>query len=332
MESKARPSEIVASGGGAGHSPLVSVVVPTHNRVTETLRAVASALLQTLQDIEVIVVDDGSQNPHSLELCLKGLDDDRIKFIALSANHGANRARNIGVNLARGAYVAFLDSDDEWLPGKLEAQLALLQDSPPNTVCSCRVIALSTVSERTVSVIIPVRIIQHGDRVGDYLFCRRGALVTPSLMLPRALALKYPFDESLRRHQEFGYLLRLCAVGAEFRFVTEPLVVVHWESLSSSGRHIRPQLSSDFLDLYGETMSGAAMCGFWYRNVVVPLLIASRYREAVRAIAARKQLSFYLIFMPRLAAQVGVLLLGVPPRIVQALPHAIRRVVRSVGI
>jgi glycosyltransferase involved in cell wall biosynthesis len=302
------------------------VVVPTHNRVAETVRAVRSALSQTLQDIEIIVVDDGSQSPDTLKLRLQELADSRIKFIGLSPNRGANHARNVGVSLALGAFIAFLDSDDEWLPGKLQAQQALLKGNPENTVCSCRAIARSTVGTRVVSTIIPRQLIQQGDRVDDYLFCRRGALVTPSLVLSRELAVQHPFDVALRRHQDFAYLLRLASAGVRFRFVEDPLVIVHWESLSSSQRHIQPRMSAEFLTRYSALMSRQARCGFWCRNVVVPLFIAGRYREGFRALIDKPSLLISLIRMPRLAAQIVVLLLGVPPVLVQRVPQAIRRI------
>lgn len=332
MNSKARPSDTGARLGGQQGSPLVSVVVPTHNRVSETVRAVESARSQSLQAIEIIVVDDGSSNASELAARLRELCDHRIQFITLSPNRGANHARNVGVRCARGEFIAFLDSDDEWLPGKLLAQVALLTSVKSPVVCACRAIARSTLGARVISTIMPGRLIRPGDRLDEYLFCRRGAMVTPSLMLSRELAIRNPFDESLRRHQDFGYLLQLAAVGAEFRFIEEPLVIVHWESLSSSGRHIQPCISAEFLERYGEMMTAGAKCGFWCRNVVVPLFVAGRYREAVRAMVTKGRLLSRLVFMPRLALQLVVLLLGVPPRVVQAVPRGVRRGLQCVGI
>jgi len=331
MECYDRSTDDTANAALRDGSPLVSVIIPTHNRLAETMRAVESARRQSLVDIEIIVVDDGSQHPQELELRLDGLRDSRISFVAISPNRGANHARNCGVSCARGDFIAFLDSDDEWLPDKLRAQVARIEFDRESAVCSCQAIALSTVGDRVISTTIPLRLIRPDDRLDEYLFCRRGAMVTPSLLLSRELALRTPFDESLRRHQDFGFLLRLAASGASFVFVEEPLVIVHWESLASSGRHIQPGVSSEFLERYGELMSGTAKCGFWCRNVVVPLFIAGRYRDGVRALVKQRGFIVHLVLMPRLAVQIGVLLLGVPPHIVQIAPQVIRRRLRTLG-
>lgn len=112
----------------ASDFPLVSVVIPTHDRahlISQTLRCV---LAQTVSNIEVVVVDDCSSDGTEKEVALVG--DPRIRFIRHEVNKGAATARNTGIESARGAYVAFLDSDDEWHPQKLEKQLQIFQADP----------------------------------------------------------------------------------------------------------------------------------------------------------------------------------------------------------
>ena len=96
-------------------APLFSVVIPTYNRVNLLLRALASVWSQTLTDLEVVVVDDGSTDETSERLAGLG---DRVQLIT-QANRGPGSARNLGANVARGKYVAFLDSDDLWFPWTL---------------------------------------------------------------------------------------------------------------------------------------------------------------------------------------------------------------------
>lgn len=103
----------------------MSVVIPTFNRAQMTLRAVRSVLGQTFRDFEVVVVDDGSTD--GLQGALSDLDDPRLKCLRHEQRRGANAARNTGVENASGELVAFLDSDDEWLPQKLAVQMAVLQ-------------------------------------------------------------------------------------------------------------------------------------------------------------------------------------------------------------
>ncbi|WP_312910594.1 glycosyltransferase family 2 protein [Natronosalvus caseinilyticus] len=107
--------------------PRVSVIIPTYNRAGSLVRAIDSALEQTIDDheLEVVVVDDGSTD--NTGLVLAEYDDPRVRPVVHATNQGANVARNTGIEHARGEYVAFLDSDDEWDPTKLEKQLAAFE-------------------------------------------------------------------------------------------------------------------------------------------------------------------------------------------------------------
>jgi hypothetical protein len=101
--------------------PTVSVVVPLYNKGPYVLRAISSILVQTIADLEVIVVDDGSTDEGPA--LVRRLSDPRIRIVR-QVNGGPGLARNRGVAEARAPYVAFLDADDEWLPVYLEAALA----------------------------------------------------------------------------------------------------------------------------------------------------------------------------------------------------------------
>lgn len=99
---------------------MVSVIIPSYNRENTIVRAVNSVLNQTYKDIEVIVVDDCSKD-RTLEL-LSSIKDERLKFFKLEKNSGACVARNFGIEKANGEFIAFQDSDDEWLPEKLKSR------------------------------------------------------------------------------------------------------------------------------------------------------------------------------------------------------------------
>lgn len=105
--------------------PTVSVIIPTHNRSLLLGRAVKSVLDQTFQDFELIVVDDASMD--ETEQLIKSFQDKRIIYIRHEINLGSNPARNTGLMHANGEYIAFLDSDDEWLPEKLNKQLEIFR-------------------------------------------------------------------------------------------------------------------------------------------------------------------------------------------------------------
>jgi len=103
-------------------NPEVSVIIPTYNRERLIMRAIQSVLNQSFKNWEMIIVDDGSKdNTHQIIKSL--LTDPRIIYLKLEKNVGMCEARNLGIRKARGKFIAFLDSDDEWLPAKLEKQL-----------------------------------------------------------------------------------------------------------------------------------------------------------------------------------------------------------------
>lgn len=112
----------------AEKNPTVSVIIPTYNRAHLVGRAIQSGLNQTYQDFEIIVVDDGSTD--NTEEVVKSFNDPRIRYIMHEKNRGGSAARNTGVRAARGKYIAFLDSDDEWLPHKLWKQVEAFENLP----------------------------------------------------------------------------------------------------------------------------------------------------------------------------------------------------------
>lgn len=109
--------------------PNVSVIIPTYNRAHLLGRAIRSVLNQTYQDFELIIVDDGSSD--NTDEVVKSFNDVRVRYIKHKKNRGGAAARNTGIKAARGKYIAFQDSDDEWLPEKLEKQMKVFLDAPP---------------------------------------------------------------------------------------------------------------------------------------------------------------------------------------------------------
>jgi glycosyltransferase involved in cell wall biosynthesis len=110
----------------------VSVIIPTFNRAQKVRRAVSSVLDQTFKDFEVIVIDDGSSD-ETVDL-LEGFRD-RITIISHPENLGVSAARNSGIRASRSPFIAFLDSDDYWLPEKLETQVRYFRENPDAIAC-----------------------------------------------------------------------------------------------------------------------------------------------------------------------------------------------------
>jgi GT2 family glycosyltransferase len=122
------------TGSAVTANPRVSVVIPTFNRASLVVRAIESVRVQEIRDLEIIVVDDGSTDGTAAELDRLAAVDPRIVPVH-QPNAGVVAARNRGLARATGTYIALLDSDDEWYPWKLAAQLAILDERPDVGMC-----------------------------------------------------------------------------------------------------------------------------------------------------------------------------------------------------
>lgn len=189
----------------SGPAPLVSVIIPTYNRAGTILRAVDSALAQDYAPLELIVVDDGSQDESPA--LLKPLADSGRIMLLTQANRGVSAARNAGLLRARGAFLAFLDSDDEWLPGKVKAQVEFFTLHPEEVMVQTQ--------ERWIRKgrrVNPGR--RHLKRSGDiFLESLELCLISPSaVMLRRRLLDEIGlFDEKLLAAEDYDLWLRILA-------------------------------------------------------------------------------------------------------------------------
>lgn len=269
----------------------VSVIIPCFNRGEVVARAIMSVLQQTHADFEVIIVDDASTDGGDLARIIREIGDPRVKLVKHERNAGGGAARNTGVANAVGDYVAFLDSDDEWFPNKLEKQMAMARNQADANwliYTQSEVITMQT-SGRQRSI-MPLQGINAGQAVGDYLFAGRGWLQTSSMLLSVDLAKKCFFNPALRRHQDYDFLLHLEAQGCRFQMVDEPLVVVHWEDMHQTSRGLNPQRSLDFLRDYHGFLSSRARSGFVYHQIVSRLLREKRRREALEILVSHVRL------------------------------------------
>jgi GT2 family glycosyltransferase len=207
---------------------LVSVVIPTLNRPKLLLRAINSVLRQTHRQIEVIVVvDRQDQDTFS---AVRSVDDPRLKLIINPHRLTAAGARNAGADHATGEWIAFLDDDDEWLPNKLERQIAFASGRAPALV-SC----LSRVVTPTATYVSPQVIYDNSAPIDEYLFDRRsllgglGFIQTSSYLLPRWLFDEVRFNVE-SPHDDWEFLLRLSKqVGARIETAPEVLVIFYSE-------------------------------------------------------------------------------------------------------
>jgi glycosyltransferase involved in cell wall biosynthesis len=243
----------------------VSVVIPTHRRPALLMRAITSVLNQTFAQLEIIVVIDGPEE--ATEEALRNIGDDRLRIIALPASVGGSDARNAGVQVARGEWIAFLDDDDEWMPTKIEKQLALAaQVCEPYPVIATQSLAKSPYGD----FIWPRRFPADAEPLCEYLFNRKtffageGLLQTSSLLTRRSLMQLVPFTSGLPKHQDIDWYVRVSQVpGARFHFVSIPLVKLYVEENrpTLSGRSDW-RFSLDWLKASRARMSPRAYAGF----------------------------------------------------------------------
>ncbi|MBD2454316.1 glycosyltransferase family 2 protein [Nostoc sp. FACHB-87] len=210
--------------------PIVSVIVPTFNRANFLSRAISSILQQTFSNFELIIVDDGSTD-NTAEV-VKEFTDPRIKFLPLGKNYGGSYARNQGIKAASTEFIAFLDSDDEWLPEKLELQVKRLQESddPLATVVYC--LGYECVEGQQK---IPSLHLYEGDVFDDLL---RGWLppTTSLFMVKRSALLEVNgFDESLPSFQDYDLWLSLAAANNHFLVVDKPLIIRYFHPQQIGG-------------------------------------------------------------------------------------------------
>ncbi len=217
---------------------LVSVVIPTLRRSNLILRAVASVLNQTYKQIEIIVVVDGPDEA-TIDV-LRTVNDPRLQVVVNPRSLTAAGARNVGAAHASGEWIAFLDDDDEWLPSKIEKQIAFASDHDA-VLISC----LSRVVTPTATRVRPQAIYDNRLPLDEYLFDRRklsaqfGFIQTSSYLMPRSLFDRMRFNVN-SPHDDWDFVLHLSKqLGVRIETVPEVLVILYSDeqcpSLSTKG-------------------------------------------------------------------------------------------------
>jgi glycosyltransferase involved in cell wall biosynthesis len=199
---------------------LVTVVIPTYNRAHTILRAINSVLAQSYINIEIIVVDDGSTD--ETEVLLSELIQHKKLTYLKTENSGVAAARNYGVSNSTGYYLTFLDSDDEWLPNKLELQINYLKENQ-----NIKIVYTDEIWIRSGVRVNPKHI--HKKYEGAiFEQCILQCFIAPSsVMLERSLFLELNgFDEEFTVCEDYDLWLRISSQHL-IGFLNSPLIIKH---------------------------------------------------------------------------------------------------------
>ena len=292
---------------------LVSVILPTYNRASFLSRAIQSVLDQTYPQWELIIVDDASTD--NTRAVVLAFEDPRIHYLHHEMNLGQCSARNAGINASRGGYYAFLDSDDEWLPNKLERQLyhfSKCAEDVGAVYCSHY-----ESDELTANIQKPPLL--RGNVYKHLLsgWCPAGT----SLFMLRASVLKKSgmFDENLPSYTDYDLWIRI-ARHYDFEYVDEPLVIIYKHYGSHTSKDLKPRTEglSFFVQKWGEVITKEAGADslnsllrkqlyLTYHSAAVDSLLHSKRKEGLaylRKASRLRPISFTFLF------KVLILLIG----------------------
>jgi glycosyltransferase involved in cell wall biosynthesis len=259
-----------------GNNPLVSVIVPTYNRAHVVPRAIASVFNQTFTDFELLIVDDGSTD--DTLAAVQAFASPRMRYLSHKENSGASSARNTGIKASRGDYIAFLDSDDEWAPSKLEEQVALFSKMGSDV----GVIYSGFYYKNTFSDKKKVFCLNLQGNIHHTLVVRNPGLNTSSALLKKVCFQHCGlFDESLPASEDWELFIR---ISEKYHFypVKKPLVTIHRDGTRISTDYERraPAHRLILQKHFTEVQGWPKALGHHYYLIGFDLLYCSQYSEA----------------------------------------------------
>lgn len=179
----------------------ISVVIPTYNRAHLIKASIQSVLDQTLQPYEIIVVDDFSTD--NTEEVVNSFNSPLIKYVKNQRKKGANGARNTGILMAKGEFIAFHDSDDTWYGEKLKEQYNILRNNEDIYLCFCSLESFDVLDKKIA--IIPKKYAAT-DKI-DKILKQKNIISTQTILLRNELENNQLFDEDIKRFQDWDFIL-----------------------------------------------------------------------------------------------------------------------------
>lgn len=268
------------------HSPLVTIVIPTYNRSALLPITVRSALEQTYKNIEVIVVDDGSTDDTATVMKELMSQDPRLRYIHYLPNAGACVARNKGIDAASGSYICFLDSDDTYLPQKIERQIGVALSLPQGRdhIVQCQIAYLTNNNIQNT----PPR---QGKRIdenpADYIFLNGGQSHTPLCLINTGLARRVRFSDKLPKLQDFDWFIRLNSEDAEYAHIPESLATYRYthDANQVSKRHPPFDIMNEWAKSIEHLLTPRSLAWLRANRLAVYASSENRWQMAARYLA-----------------------------------------------
>lgn len=214
---------------------LVSIVIPVSNREMELLRAIDSVLLQDYINFEVLIVINNSIDAISMKNIVEKYEEKRLQTFILANCDNANVARNFGISMSSGSFIAFLDSDDEWHPNHLSNCINLMiSDDPDFIYGSALIFDGKNFTKRNAC--------DFFGAAEDYLFeATNGFSPTPSYFIKKEIFHRVLWDETLRRHQDYDFFIR-CSYFAKMKANINHDIVINWKKGERRESHFQSML------------------------------------------------------------------------------------------
>lgn len=203
---------------------LVSVIIPTKDRAKKLERTLSSVLSQSYKNLEIIVIENNSEKEGLVEEVARSFGDSRIIYKRLEHCRNANEARNYGISVASGDYIAMLDSDDEYMEVHLAECVELASSGSFDFIYGSCVI-----NDGETHILRHARDFLKNEEPTDYLFGEERAWApTPTFFFKREISKKVTWDEDLYRHQDFDYFIK---VSKKFKCKAKQnaTVIVNWQ-------------------------------------------------------------------------------------------------------
>lgn len=250
----------------------ISIIIPYYKNARVIKRTLQSVVCQTYQDFEILIINDASPDWNQAIPIINSFEDNRIHVISHASNKNGSAARNTGINAAQGEYIAFLDADDEWQPNHLKDSLTYIDKYNLDLSTS----KVKLINQNGV-FFSPIMQKSSQDSVATYLFVKGMTMYTPTIFCKSSLAKEVLFDPSIKRHQDFDFLLRVERKNYKIGTSSHLGAIVHWENNVPTEKGETWSFSQDWLENRKNSLNNKEFDNFWLQFVGFKIIKQSKW-------------------------------------------------------